>query len=285
MSKPAATAPRTLLMHTLLPWEWHSQRSQQNHPNVLPAAAATVSSSTKGNNHRALSSCQFSHKPVGGRAKGGKPEKTGSHQRKRHPFPATLNVSIVNVLWSPIQLALDKFNINHMCLTKNKREKNNILNSMDILLEKHMTLDKIGEDCPFNQAELLCAAYSIGIPSWVQFQELKIHIFPRTWPQTKASYPEAQTSKQHPMLFFKHTNKHVISQDPCTCYFHCLGGFPPKISIWSTWLIPALSSYVYIKVIFSLRSSLILQSKHLSTLQHIISFFSALLSPISLNTI
>lgn len=155
MSKPVATTPHTLLMYTLLPWEWHSQRSQQNHPNLLSAAAATFLSSTKGNKYRALSPCQFSHKPVGEWAKGGKPEKTGSRQRKSHPLPATLDVSIMNVLCSPIQLALDKFNINHMCLTKNKREKNNILKSMDILLEKHRTLDKMGEDCPFNQAEFL----------------------------------------------------------------------------------------------------------------------------------
>ena len=48
-----------------------------------------------------------------------------------------------------------------MCLTKNKK---NILNSMDILLEKCMALDEMGQGCPFNQAEFLYAAHSISTP-------------------------------------------------------------------------------------------------------------------------
>lgn len=54
---------------------------------------------------------------------------------------------------------MNKFNTNHMCLAKT--EKSNILNSIDMLLEKCMALDEMGQGCPSNQAEFLYAAHSI----------------------------------------------------------------------------------------------------------------------------
>lgn len=110
----------------------------------------------------------------------------GSHQRGSQPFLESQPFPITNVLWSPIQLALNKFNTNHMCLAKT--EKSNILNSIDMLLEKCMALDETGQGCPSNQAEFLYAAHSIiSTPRWVWFQELKIQIFLQHNPQWKLS--------------------------------------------------------------------------------------------------
>lgn len=92
-----------------------------------------------------------------------KAREDGQPSKTKSSWPATLHVLVMNILGGPIQLAFNKFNINHVQLAKNKKGKNNILNSMDILLDKHTALDKMGEDCPFNQAEFLYAAHSVSI--------------------------------------------------------------------------------------------------------------------------
>lgn len=73
-----------------------------------------------------------------------------------------------------------------------------------------------------------------------------------------ATLPEAQTSKQHPWLFFKYI-KWVMPQDPCPCDFLGLGGFYPKHLYGLHGSFP---HFVHVfKVIFSARSSLSLQTK------------------------
>lgn len=83
------------------------------------------------------------------------------------------------------------------------------------------------EDCPLNQAEFPYAFHLSIAPSWASVQEWKIGIFSTTRPQMTTSCSEAETNKQHPLLFFKYT-KHLIPQDLCTCHFLCLGGLPQK---------------------------------------------------------
>lgn len=110
---------------------------------------------------------------------------------------------------------------------------------------------KFEEDCPLNQAEFP-SAFPLSIsPSWASDQEWKICLFSTTRPQMKASCSEAEMNKEQ--LFFNYA-KYLIPQDLCTCRFLCLGGFPKKISKWSTQLNSSLC--LDIEVTFSMSSPL-----------------------------
>ena len=117
---------------------------------------------------------------------------------------------------------------------------------MDILLEKGMALDEMGQGCPFNQAEFLHAAYSISVPRWVWFQELRIQIFLQHNPKWKL--PTLELKQASSILSMP------VSMSPLAHASYLSGRISPKTVIQPTWLISSLSSYIYIKVIFSVRS-------------------------------